>query len=104
MEEEDVTGSRIVKKRLRSVMGNIDELHKYEELLQNKSTLQELECFDESKLVCLNFLDIPLQSLPEPVARLQSVTFNLFILVTNPCLLGFSTTSRNTHIGPLLPL
>ena len=75
MEEEDVTGSRLVKKRLKSVMENIDELHKYEELLQNGTLLQELECFDESKLVCLNFLDIPLQSLPEPVARLQSVIY-----------------------------
>ena len=71
MEEEDVAGSRIVKKRLRSVMGNIDELHKYEEQLQNRSSLQELGCFDESKLVCLNFLDIPLQSLPGEVARFQ---------------------------------
>ena len=99
MEEEDVTGSRLVMRWLKPVIGNINELHKYEELLQNKSTLQELECFDESKLVCLNFLDIPLQSLPEPVARLQSVTFNLFILVTNPCLLVFSMTSRNMRIG-----
>ena len=71
MDEEDVTGSRLVKMRLKSVIKNIDELHKYEELLQNRSSLQELECFDESKLVCLNFLDIPLQLLPEPVARLQ---------------------------------
>ena len=71
MEEEDVTGSRIVKKRLRSVMGNIDELHKYEEQLQNRASLQELGWFDESKLDCLNFLDIPLQSLPEQVARVQ---------------------------------
>ena len=75
MEEEDVTGSRLVKRRLKLVIGNINELHKYEEQLQNRASLQELGWFDESKLDCLNFLDIPLQSLPEPVARLQSVTF-----------------------------
>ena len=75
MDEEDVTGSRLVKMHLKSVINNIDELQKYEELLQKKSSAQELEGFDESKLVCLNFLDIPLQSLPEAVAKLQSVTF-----------------------------
>ena len=71
MEEEDVTGSRLVMRRLKPVIGNINELHKYEEQLQNRSSLQELGCFDESKLVCLNFLDIPLQSLPGEVARFQ---------------------------------
>ena len=71
MEEQDVTGSRLVRSRLKSALEKIDEVYKYKELLQNRSSPQGLEGFDESKLVCLNFLDIPLQSLPGPLARLQ---------------------------------
>lgn len=71
MEEQDVTGSRLVMRRLKSVMKNIDELHEYEELLQNEQSVQALESSGTSKPFCLNFLDIPLQSLPGPLARLQ---------------------------------
>ena len=62
MEEEGVTGSHIVRERLVNMTRHFGKLREYEENLQDSSSLPKCASF-ESELTCLNFLNIPMQSL-----------------------------------------
>ena len=96
--EEGVTGSHIVRERLVNMTRHFGRLREYEENLQDSSSLPECVSF-ESELTCLNFLDIPMQSLGV-VGALLWVVLNLIVFASNSSCSGYLMTFQSMPTVP----